>query len=156
MDLTPLRPTARCIDKWLSRFGTRLSARIVTCAHFLADGDPRRIGPLSRPQKFYVFAFLRYKLHNPFVVPLHAKLPENLFEPFSCRFAAQDWCDRPSATHPRSCQSLLSMMLVDFALWPSFCSGSRQSKVAPVTGAYLEICFRKGGLWVIPAIQSAY
>ena len=159
MDLTPLRPNARFlsskirIGRLVSRFKARLSAWIVAGTLVLAEGDPERIASPSHP-RIYVFPFLRYTLHNPFVVALHAKPAGNLRTAHSCDFAAQIWSGRPSATHPRTCQSLLSMMLLDFALWPSFCPGSRQSKAAPVTGAYREIGFRKGGLWVIPQIQS--
>ncbi len=161
MDLTPLRPTASflsskvCIHRWISRSGTRLSAWIVACTFVLADGDPGWTAPPRFPL-IQIVAFLRYSPHNLFLVLLHVKLPVNLDKLLVCYFAA-NWSGRPSATHPRTCQGLSSMMMfVDFALWPAFCSENWQSQSKLGLGARLELGVRKGDRWVIPPIQSAY
>ncbi len=130
MDLTPLRPTSSVLSskahkqECVSRPVTRLSAWIVASTLVLADRDPRSTDPPRRPL-IYLFAFLSYSLHRLFVVLLHAKLPENPDKSTSCHFAARNWSGRPSATRPRRSQGLPSMtMLVNFALWPPFCSGT--------------------------------
>jgi len=161
MDLTRLRPTASFLSskarkkERISRSVSRLSTWIVACTRAATERD---LGwtDLLRSLLIHLFALLSYSLHRLFVVLLHATLPENPDKATGCH-SAQNWSGRPSATCPRSSRDASSMMVyVDFALWPAFCSGSWQWESKPVPGARLEIGFCKGGLWVIPPIQSVY
>jgi hypothetical protein len=161
MDLTPLRPTISFLSskarkqERISRSVTRLSTWIVACT--LAATE-RALGwtALLRFPLIHLFALLTYSPYRLLVVLLHATLPENPDKATGCH-SARNWSGRPSATCPRSSQGPSSEMVhADFALWPAFCSGSCQWKSKPVRGARLEIGFCKGGLWVIPSIQSVY
>ena len=161
MDLTRLRPTASFLSskarkpERISRSVTRSSTWIVACTLAATERDLGRTDPLRLPL-IHFFALLSYSLHRLLVVLLHATLPENPDKATGCH-SAWNWSGRPSATCPRSSQGPSSMMVyADFALWPAFCSGSWQWKSKPGPGARLEIGFCKGGLWVIPPIQSVY
>jgi len=161
MDLTRLRPTASFLSskarkqERISRSVTRLSIRIAACTLAATKRDLGWTDFLRFPL-IHLLALLSYCLHRLLVGLLHATLPENPDKATGCH-SARNWSGRPSATCPRSFQgSYLKMLYVDFALWPAFCPGSRQWKSRPGPGARLEIGFCKGGLWVIPPIQSVY
>jgi hypothetical protein len=161
MDLTRLRPTASFLSskarkqERISRSVTRLSTGIVACTLAATERDLGWTDLLRFPL-IHSFAILSYSLHRLLGVLLHATLPENPDKATGCH-SVRNRSGRPSPPCPRSSQGASSMMVyVDFALWHAFCSGTWQWKSKPVPGARLEIGSCKGGLWVIPPIQSVY
>ena len=159
MDLTRLRPTASFLSskarkqERISRSVTRLRSRIGACALAAAERDLGWTVLLRLPLT-QLFALLSYSFPRLFAVLLHATLP---WTPNKATggYSAWNLAERLSLFAREVVAFSLRRWCTSILLFgPPLARGASSRNSRTGLGVRLEIGFCKGGLWVIPPIQS--